>query len=73
LKVFDYASVDSTYSDGETWMRRTFKFVLTTDGVESEMVADAEERRCQTSVRLVGLRAEYEKHFPKSLETLRTK
>lgn len=71
LKVFDRAAIDSTYCQDENlWMRRTFRFVVTTEGVEGEEVneADAQERR--TSVKLTGLRAEYDKHFPKSLETI---
>lgn len=71
LKVFREAAIDSTYSsDDELWMRRTFKFVVTTDGVEGEVVDEPELKEHRTSVKLTGLRAEYEKHFPKSLETI---
>lgn len=71
LKVFSEAAIDSTYSQGDDgWMRRTFRFVVTTEGVESEEVNEAESKERRTSVRLAGLRAEYEKHFPKSLETI---
>lgn len=71
LKVFHEAAIDSTYSqDDDLWMRRTFKFVVTTDGVEGEEVNEAAKKQCRTSVKLTGLRAEYEKHFPKSLETI---
>ncbi len=71
LKVFSEAVIDSTYQqDSDSWMRRTFKFVLTTDGVESEQVDDAVTKEHRTSVKLTRLRTEYEKHFPKSLETI---
>ncbi|WP_374502068.1 hypothetical protein [Zoogloea sp.] len=71
LKVFSEAIIDSTYQqDSDSWMRRTFKFVLTTDGVESEQVDDAVTKEHRTSVKLTRLRTEYEKHFPKSLETI---
>jgi len=71
LKVFHEAAIDSTYLQGDDlWTRRTFKFVVTTEGVEGEEVNDAETKECRTSVKLTGLRAEYEKHFPKSLETI---
>lgn len=71
LKVFREAAIDSTYSsDDELWMRRKFRFVVTTDGVEGEVVDYAEVKERRTSVKLTGLRAEYEKHFPKSLETI---
>lgn len=71
LKVFREAAIDSTYLQDEgDWMRRTFRFVVTTEGVEGEEVNEAETKERRTSVKLAGLRAEYEKHFPKSLETI---
>ena len=52
---------DSTYlQDDGDWMRRTFRFVVTTEGVEGEEVNDAETKERMTSVKLTGLRAEYE-------------
>jgi hypothetical protein len=70
LKVFDEAAIDSTYLQDGQWMQRTFKFVVTTEGVEGEEVNEAETKERRTSVKLTGLRAEYERHFPKSLETI---
>jgi hypothetical protein len=71
LKVFHEAAIDSTYlQDDELWMQRTFKFVVTTEGVEGDAVNEAETKVRRTSVKLTGLRGEYEKHFPKSLETI---
>ncbi|MDC8771722.1 hypothetical protein [Roseateles albus] len=71
LKVFREAAIDSTYlQDDGDWMRRTFRFVFTMDGVEGDEVNDAEVKKCRTSVKLTGLRTEYEKHFPKSLDTI---
>lgn len=71
LKVFRQAAIDSTYSqDPDLWMTRTFRFVVTTEGVEDEAVNEAEAKERRTSVKLTGLRSEYEKHFPKSLETI---
>jgi len=71
LKVFREAAIDSTYLQDEgEWMRRTFRFVVTTEGVEGEEVNEAQSQERRTSVKLAGLRAEYEKHFPKSLETI---
>jgi len=71
LKVFTEAAVESTYQqDGEAWACRRFKFVLTTDGVEGDTVDEPMTHVRKTSVLLTGLRAEYEKHFPKSLETI---
>ena len=70
LKVFEKANIDSTYLDGDTWTRRTFAFVKTIDGVEGEKVDTASNAVRKTSVTLTSLRPEYEKHFPKSLETI---
>jgi hypothetical protein len=71
LKVFREAAIDSTYSsDDDLWVRRTFKFVVTTEGVEGEQVNNTDARERRTSVKLTGLRSEYQKHFPKSLETI---
>lgn len=69
LKVFEKASIDSTYFDG-AWLRRTFAFVKTTEGVEGDQVDAATTTEYKTLVTLSGLRPEYEKHFPKSLETI---
>lgn len=69
LKVFEKASIDSTYFDG-SWFRRTFAFVKTTEGVEGDEVNAASTTVNRTLVTLTGLRPEYEKHFPKSLETI---
>lgn len=70
LKVFNQAAIDSTYPDDEDWLQRTFRFVLTTEGVEGDEVNEAKTKERRTSVKLSGLRSEYEKHFPKSLETI---
>lgn len=70
LKVFERADIDSTYDIGGNWARRTFSFVLTTEGVENDVVNDSDVTVALTSVKLRGLRTEYERHFPKSLETI---
>ena len=70
LKVFNQAAIESTFQQDSQWMCRRFRFVLTTDGVEGDEVIDASKEEHQTAVKLTGLRSEYEKHFPKSLETI---
>lgn len=70
LKVFEKAHIESTYPEAETWLTRNFDFVKTTDGVEKDEVNDAKSQGRRTSVKLIGLRSEYQKHFPKSLETI---
>ncbi|QBB72492.1 hypothetical protein ELE36_20150 [Pseudolysobacter antarcticus] len=73
LKVFTKANVDSTYLDGDVWTCRAFAFVNTTDGVESESVTLAKIKESKTAVTLTSLLSEYEKHFPKSLDTIARK
>jgi len=70
LKVFKEANIDSVYKDGDSWVRRTFSFKKTTDGVEGEVVNPTDVNQYKTSVTLAAVRPEYEKHFPKSLDTI---
>jgi len=70
LKVFEKAAIDSIYPEGDIWMQRTFTFVKTTEGVEEDKVEEATKSAHRTSVKLIALRHEYQKFFPKSLETL---
>ncbi len=70
LKVFNQAAIESIYRQDDLWMRRSFLFVLTTEGVEDDKVNEAASKERLTTVKLSGLRPEYEKHFPKSLETI---
>ncbi|UUZ77408.1 hypothetical protein LP414_09380 [Polaromonas sp. P1(28)-13] len=70
LKVFGKANIDSVYKDGDLWFRRTFSFTKTTDGVEGENVEPTDSNERKTSVTLNVVRPEYEKHFPKSLDTI---
>lgn len=71
LKVFRQAVIESTYQqDDKLWMTRSFRFVLTTDGIEDDHVNEAKTQERRTAVKLGGLRSEYEKHFPKSVETV---
>jgi hypothetical protein len=70
LKVFERADIESTYELDGSWCQREFSFVLTTEGVERDLVNDARTKEPRTKVELIGLRSEYEKHFPKSLETI---
>lgn len=70
LKVFEKAHIESTYPESEAWLTRNFDFVKTTEGVEKDEVNDAKSQGLRTSVKLIDLRSEYQKHFPKSLETI---
>ena len=70
LKVFETVHIESTYPEGEAFLARSFDFVMTTDGVEKDQFNDANSPRRRTSVKLTGLRFEYQKHFPKSIETI---
>ncbi|PRC94335.1 ATP-binding protein [Solimicrobium silvestre] len=73
LKVFEKASVFSTYSDDTEWFQRSFDFLKTKSGVENENISESKSNRYQTIVSLSSLRTEYQKHFPKNLETISRK
>jgi hypothetical protein len=73
LKVFEKASVRSTYLDGADWYQRSFDFLKTKNGVENENTSEAKNKKYQTIVSLNSLRTEYQKHFPKNLETISRK
>ncbi|WP_306533669.1 hypothetical protein [Geobacter sp.] len=70
LKVFEKARIKSTYPEGEAWFTRSFDFVKTTDGIENEEVNDATRKLRTTTVKLLDLQPEYQKAFPKHLETI---
>lgn len=70
LKVFEKAEISSTYPEGAGWYTRSFNFVKTTEGIENDEVNDATKKLRTTSVKLLNLRPEYQKHFPKLLETI---
>lgn len=73
LKVFESAHVESCYQDGDVWHQRIFDFQKTRNGVENEQVIEPKLSRRQTKVDLRNLRSEYQKHFPKTLETIARK
>lgn len=70
LKVFEKAYVESTYFEGNEWYTRVFDFVKTTEGIENERVNAAQKKLRKTTVRLINIYAEYQKSFPKTLETI---
>lgn len=70
LKVFEKAKIESTYIDGGQWHTRRFEFVRTAEGLEGDTVTAAQVEAAVTEVTLVNVRPEYQKHFPKSMETI---
>lgn len=70
LKVFEKVEIESAFPEGEDWLLRSFDFVKTIDGVENDTVGDAKTKTNKTSVKLTNLLPEYQKHFPKTLETI---
>lgn len=70
LKVFEKACVTSTYSEGDDWFTRSFDFVKSMDGIENEEVNDAQKKLRRTSVKLISMNLDYQKFFPKTLETI---
>jgi hypothetical protein len=73
LKVFDKVKVESSFQDGEAWLQRTFDFLKTRNGIENDQVSESKVKEYRTSVKLISLRPEYQKHFPKNLETISRK
>jgi hypothetical protein len=70
LKVFERAKIESTYLDGDQWQTRRFSFVRTPEGLEQDSVSEAEGESPITRVRLEEVRPEYQKHFPRMIETI---
>ena len=70
LVAFREVEVDSTYRDGESFRRRTFRFVPTGDGIKDHDDQPVDASSPQTTVRLRGLRERYAAHCPKRPETV---
>ncbi len=73
LKVFEEAHVESCYEDSGEWHQRIFDFKKSKNGVENEQVIETKSRTRKTKVELKNLHSEYQKHFPKTLETISRK
>ncbi len=70
LVAFREVEVESVYRSGDTFRKRTFRFVPTGDGVKDEVDSPVEATTPQTTVRLMGLRERYADHCPKRPETI---
>lgn len=70
LVAFREVEVESTYRVGDTFRKRTFRFVATGDGVKDELDEMVEATEPKTVVRLIGLRERYVAHCPKRPETI---
>ena len=73
LKAFERASVESTFSEGDHWRKRSFSFTPTADGVENHNIADLNgnnKREHKTTVRLIGFRSRYRDQVEKSAEAI---
>lgn len=73
LKVFEEAHVESCYEDSGEWHQRNFDFKKSKNGVENEQVIETKSRTRKTKVELRNLCSEYQKNFPKTLETISRK
>lgn len=72
LKAFEKAQIDSIFLQGDKHLRRTFEFTLSNNGVEKQDIEEVDNELTKTTIRLVGLKADYRNHqkFPKSAQTL---
>jgi len=70
LKAFEKAEIESTFVESERFWRRSFEFAFTERGIERQSKKEIEEVPLSTSVRLVGLRSQYEKPCPKTAATI---
>jgi len=70
LVAFREVEVESTYRQGDSFRKRTFRFVATGDGVKDEVDDQVEATEPKTVVRLIGLRERYAAHCPKRPETI---
>ncbi|WP_157653080.1 ATP-binding protein [Burkholderia ubonensis] len=73
LKVFEKATIESVYNQSGERYRRSFEFRKSEEGVENETLETCGAVEVKTTVKLINIRSEYQKHFPKSLDTLAQK
>src|ERR1700752_4057848 len=66
LKAFDYVEIESLYRENGRLLRRAFRF--TVDGEEPGPPSESTEKDRKTTVKLVGLKAEYK--CPSSLKLI---
>jgi len=64
--VFEQATIESIYDQGDERYFRRFDFRKSKDGVENESIELCETDEVKTTVKLLNIRADYQKHFPKS-------
>ncbi|HEY5086605.1 MAG TPA: hypothetical protein VII66_04515 [Gemmatimonadaceae bacterium] len=72
LKAFESASVESVYEDGGKWFRRRFKFVMSKQGTEENVVEPVEKPPAEprTVVRLNAFKTAYREAAPKRADTI---
>src|SRR5207244_2135697 len=70
LVAFDSAEITSDFSRGGRIIRRTFRFVLTDDGITDFTEAESPLTAATTTVKLVGFKPTFQQNCPKRVETL---
>lgn len=72
LKVFEFAEIDSTFREGDSFHRRRFTFSLASDdGVTGhELFPDSSADRERTVIKLVAPREEYRPGIPQKASTI---
>lgn len=70
LKAFDSVHIESVFSRDSDYHKRTFDFLLTSEGIKNHKLKDAEVKQRRTIVQLINYKSRYQDYCPKSLETL---
>jgi hypothetical protein len=72
LKAFNNVSIESVFTKGGKFFRRSFTFSLSADGIDSHKCEEVNNVATKTTIRLQGFKTEYRQHStcPKSASTL---
>lgn len=70
LKAFSKAEVESVYRDNGCYRKRRFDFTMSPSGVEHHACEATEGRTSQTTVRLIGLKGQYQRYCPKGADKI---
>ena len=70
LVAFESVSIESTFKAGEYWKTRSFSFVASGDGIDSEKTSQSSEGKAETTVKLLGYKDKFRSNAPRRAETI---
>lgn len=70
LKVFDYVSIESIYEENGNYMRKTFDFKCTENGIENYYEEIIQKTPLKTTIKLCSLKEDFAKYFPANLSDI---